>query len=98
MSYVIGGKIKGKTWIEARGIKHRLIFSVNQIKQEPIVKIICSRSRVTTGTRVTVFWPDTAGAVIDVDKIHDLLTQYIWVNPHLTLQFVVDDEVLIPCQ
>ena len=40
MSYVVGGKIKGETWIEARGIKHRLIFSVNQIKQEPIVKNI----------------------------------------------------------
>lgn len=36
MSYVLGGKVRGETWIEARGRKHRLIFSVNQIKQEPI--------------------------------------------------------------
>jgi hypothetical protein len=47
MSYVLGGKIKGETWIEARGRKHRLVFRVNQIKQEPIVRNIRSRSRVT---------------------------------------------------
>ena len=57
MAYVLGGKSKGETWIEARGLKHRIQFSVNQIKQEPIVKNIKSRSRVKTGTRITVFWP-----------------------------------------
>ena len=51
MAYVLGGKIKGETWIEARGLKHRILFTVNQIKQEPIVRNIRSRSRVTTGTR-----------------------------------------------
>ena len=38
MAYVLGGKVKGETWIEARGLKHRILFTVNQIKQEPIVK------------------------------------------------------------
>jgi DNA topoisomerase VI subunit B len=28
MSFIVGGKVRGETWIEARGIKHRLIFSV----------------------------------------------------------------------
>ena len=60
MAYVLGGKGKGETWIEARGLKHRILFIVNQIKQEPIVKNIQSRSRVTTGTRITVFWPAKA--------------------------------------
>ena len=50
MSYVVDGKVRGETWIEARGIKHRLVFSVNQIKQEPLVKDIRSRSRIRTGT------------------------------------------------
>ena len=86
MAYVLGGKIKGETWIEARGVKHRILFTVNQIKQEPIVKNIRSRSRVTTGTRVTMFWPDCCEARIDADEIADLLRQFIWVNPHLTLQ------------
>ena len=38
MAYVLGGKVKGETWIEARGRKHRIMFTVNQIKQEPIVE------------------------------------------------------------
>jgi DNA topoisomerase VI subunit B len=85
MGYVLGGKVKGETRIEARGIKHRLLFTINQIKREPIVNNIRSRSRVTTGTRITVFWPgtDELGLRIDVDgsEINDLLRQFVWVNP-----------------
>jgi Histidine kinase-, DNA gyrase B-, and HSP90-like ATPase len=98
MAYVLGGKGKGETWIEARGRKHRIEFSVNQIKQEPIVKNIKSRSRVTTGTRVTVFWPDNDEAEIDPDEIKDLLVQFIWVNPHLGMQFTVGGKTLIRCR
>ena len=68
MSYVLGGKVKGETWIEARGRKHQLLFTVNQIKQEPIVRNVRSHSRLTTGTRVTLFWPDK----IDANEIAEL--------------------------
>jgi hypothetical protein len=95
MAYVLGGGIRGETWIEARGLKHRIPFTVNQIKQEPIVKNISSRSRITNGTRVTVFWPDTCEAEIDADQIGDLLKQFVWVNPHLTLQFTVDGKSVL---
>ena len=95
MAYVLGGKGEGETWIEARGRKHRILFTVNQIKQEPIVKNITSRSRITTGTRVTVFWPHNDDAVIDRDEIKDLLAQFIWVNPHLTLQLIVNGKTSI---
>jgi hypothetical protein len=110
MAYVLGGKIKGETWIEARGIRHRILFTVNQIKQEPIVRNIRSRLRVRSGTRVTVFWPSDAVSSevddgygwarsveveIDPDAIGELLRQFIWVNPHLTLRFTVDSEVRI---
>ena len=91
MSYVLGGKLKGETWIEARGRKHRLLFTVNAIKQEPIVSNIKSRSRITTGTRITVFWP----VKVDVPAITDLLMQFIWVNPHLTMQFTVNGKIVI---
>jgi Histidine kinase-, DNA gyrase B-, and HSP90-like ATPase len=94
MGYVLGDQAKGETWIEARGVKHRILFTVNQIKQEPIVHDIQSRSRFTTGTRVTVFWPDTDGAIVDPDEITELLRQFIWVNPHLTLQLAVNGETL----
>jgi Histidine kinase-, DNA gyrase B-, and HSP90-like ATPase len=94
MAYVLGDQDKGETWIEARGVKHRILFTVNQIKQEPIVKDIQSRSPVTTGTCVTVFWPDTWKAKIDADEIGELLRQFFWVNPHVTLKFIVDGKTL----
>ena len=94
MGYVLGGKVKGETWIESRGIKHCIRFTVNQIKQEPIVRDYQSASTVTTGTRITVFWPDRH---IDQDQILDLLKQFIWVNPHLTLQFTVNAKTIIRC-
>jgi hypothetical protein len=95
MAYVLGGKCMGETWIEARGRRHRIQFSVNQIKQEPIVRNIRSSSRVKTGTRVTIFWPQHNEAVIDRDEIKNLLTQYIWVNSHLTLQFIADGRSVV---
>ena len=97
MAFVLGGKSKGETWIEARGRKHRIQFSVNKIKQEPLVRNIGSRSRVTTGTRVTMFWPDCYEAKVDTDEISELLNQFTWVNPHLTLRFDVDGKTIIRC-
>jgi hypothetical protein len=98
MSYVLGGKVRGETWIEARGRKHRLIFSVNQIKQEPIVRDLRGRSRVAKGTRVTIFWPDCYEARIDTVEIGELLNQCVWVNPHLTLRYLVDGKTVIDCK
>jgi DNA topoisomerase VI subunit B len=94
MAYVLGDQAKGETWIEARGVKHRIVFSVNQIKQQPIVNDIQVSSRVTSGTRVTVFWPDTDEALTDTDEMRELLNQFIWVNPHLTLRFVADGKTI----
>jgi hypothetical protein len=90
MSYVIGGNVKGETRIEARGHKHRLVFSVNAIKQQPIIRNMRGRSRVRIGTRVTIFWPDTATVRVDAKEIAELLKQFVWVNPHLTLLFTAD--------
>jgi Histidine kinase-, DNA gyrase B-, and HSP90-like ATPase len=106
MGYVLGGKVRGETWIEARGVKHRIPFTVNPIRQEPIVKDIRTRSRIRTGTRVTVFWPskieadddyawrDNDPTEIDHDAISELLREFIWVNPHLTLRFTVDGKTV----
>jgi hypothetical protein len=94
MSYVLSGE-KGETWIEARGRKHRIQFSVNVIKQEPVVRNIRSRSQIRKGTRVIIFWPDTDCAIVDADEIKDLLKQFIWVNPHLDLHFIVNGKTLL---
>ena len=86
---------RGETWIEAGGVKHRIVFSVNQIKQEPVVQDIRSRSSVTLGTRVTVFWPSTDRAKIDPHEIGRLLLQFIAVNPHLSVVFTAKGKTLL---
>jgi hypothetical protein len=111
MAYVLGGKIEGETWIEAHEEKHRILFSVNQIRQEPIISHTLTRSKVTTGTRITVFWPAKAmieykedqddrytqegDAAFKADVIKDLLAEFIWVNPHLTLLFRADGKTVL---
>ena len=109
MAYVLDGKIIGETWIEARGVKHRIQFCVNQINQEPVVSNNQTRSLVTTGTRISVFWPAKAPveyqdedddtqlgeATFQTDAIEDLLSEFIWVNPHLTLLFRVDGKTVL---
>jgi hypothetical protein len=91
MAYVLGTEHKGETWVEARGIKHRILFTVDQIKQEPVVDNIQSPSEITTVTRITVFWPSE----IKPDDIKDLVAEFIWVNPHLTLMFGVDGKTCL---
>jgi hypothetical protein len=93
MAYVLGGRGKGETWIKARGVRHRILFSVNQIRQEPIVQNVRTPSKVTTGTRVTVFWPKDAD--IDETAIAGLLTQFVWCNPHLTLRLGKNSKTLL---
>ena len=52
-------------------------------------------SKVRIGTRVTVFWPDVYQAEVYGNEIADLLTQFVWVNPHLSLRFVIDGKTLL---
>jgi hypothetical protein len=87
MGFVLGDGKTNETWIESRGVKHRVEFSVNQIKQEPIVHDRQTRSKVTTGTRVTVWWPFNVGSRVHPDEILKRINQFIWVNPHLLLSF-----------
>jgi DNA topoisomerase VI subunit B len=96
MAFVLGGKVSGETCIEARGWKHQLIFGVNAIRLEPIVRHVRSRSRFSTGTRVTIFWP--GDETIYTPEIAQLLNAFAWVNPHLALTFIVDGETLLQSQ
>ena len=95
MGFVLGDGKTNETWIEARGVKHRIEFSVNQIKQEPIVRDRQSRSKVTTGTRVTVWWPFNEKSRVYGNEILNDMNQFIWVNPHLLLSFTFNGKELL---
>ena len=94
MAYVLGGKVQGRDL--DRGARHQAPHPVQrqsdqagadrQEYPEPFAgQDRNPRHRVLAGRR----------GLIDVDEISELLTQFIWVNPHLTLQFTVDGKTLI---
>ena len=45
-----------------------------------------------------MFWPDCYQAPIDAAEIAGQLTQFVWVNPHLTFRFVMDGKIVIDCK
>jgi DNA-binding transcriptional regulator YdaS (Cro superfamily) len=94
MGFVLGDGKSNETWVEARGVKHTVEFSVNQIKQEPVVRDRQSPSEVTTGTRVTVWWPFNEKSRINSSEILKRINQFIWVNPHLLLSFTFNGQEL----
>ncbi len=59
MAFALSGQ-RGETIIEAQGLSHRIAFSVDQLRQEPVIAPEVARMPTPAGTTVTVFWPDTA--------------------------------------
>jgi DNA topoisomerase VI subunit B len=87
MGFVLDGN-RGETLIEARGVAHRIVFRVDQIRLEPDIVDEKAVSPVRKGTRITVHWPGVA-ALNDQDLYTAFLrlaSDYAWLNPHLTLR------------
>jgi len=59
MPFALDGA-QGTTLIEAQGAAHRITFAVDHIRQEPKIARSNGPSPVNIGTRVTLFWPDSA--------------------------------------
>jgi DNA topoisomerase VI subunit B len=59
MPFVLDGE-RGRVEIEACGTHHIIDFSVDRIRQCPVVEHRTGTSRIEIGTRITVRWPDSA--------------------------------------
>src|SRR4051812_46371413 len=86
MPYALDGNA-GTVEIEAHGIKHNITFAADVVRQHPVIQHNKGASPVKTGTRVTVYWPETpcsklAGAEARFLQIAD---DYTWLTPHLDL-------------
>ena len=97
MPFAVDGE-RGETVIESRAVKHRIVFSVDKIWQEPRIEHSQEPSLVTSGTRVTVLWPSSACSILDRarGRFLQIAEDYTWANPHLTLTFSWtrdDDEI-----
>jgi DNA topoisomerase VI subunit B len=88
MGFALDGE-RGETIVESRGIKHRIVFTVDPIRQEPDLGHEKEASDVKIGTRITVMWPVSASWLLDEELGRFLQTaeNYITTNPHLTLSF-----------
>ena len=60
MPFALHGET-GQTDIESQGVRHTITFQVDQLRQEPAIAyqpVVVASCK--TGTRVTVWWPDSA--------------------------------------
>jgi DNA topoisomerase VI subunit B len=91
MAFALDGE-SGETVIEARGVAHRIVFSIDRIRREPKITHVREASLVKIGTRVTVQWPDSASSELDDVKAQFLQVadDFTWINPHLTLSLAWD--------
>jgi hypothetical protein len=88
MAFVLDGE-RGETLIEARGIAHRIIFRVDQIRQAPMIEHERSSSPVTSGTKITLRLSSSRYVnLVEYSKAAfvRMVADYTWLNPHLTLR------------
>jgi hypothetical protein len=95
MGFVLSGQ-RNETLIKACGVAHRIIFRVDQIRQEPVIIHEKLASQVRSGTRIDVHWPDIT-LLVDGELHRGILqcirsnfvqiaSDFCWLNPHLTLR------------
>ena len=104
MGYVLqeGEGAASETIIEAHGVAHHILFSVDHIRQEPKIEHTTKASSVVEGTRITVNLPNYSdhddrthgcNAVwCCEDEFLNLAESYAWLNPHLTLRVTWNGE------
>jgi DNA topoisomerase VI subunit B len=93
MGYVLDRKdgsnadAAGVTFIETRGLKHRIEFRVDHINNQPKIAHTVTPSEIKHGTRITVEWPTSEELLQSAEAAFKQLIQgYAWFNPHLTLR------------
>jgi DNA topoisomerase VI subunit B len=86
MPFVLDGE-RGQVEIEARGCRHLIEFTVDQIRQEPMIEHKSEPVNVEIGTRINVRWPDSASAILHEARYQflQIAADYAWLNPHATV-------------
>jgi DNA topoisomerase VI subunit B len=96
----INNEAAGVTFIETRGVKHRIEFRVDHVNNEPKITHTTTPSPIVAGTRITIKWPRESAKWAQRSGEHpglqlleeseqefkQLAESYVWFNPHLTLR------------
>ena len=86
MPFALDGEA-GRVEVDAQGIRHKITFAVDPIRQQPVIQHECGPGLVKSGTRVTVRWPSSASSVLRDAEDHflQILYDFVCLNPHLAL-------------
>ena len=81
----INNEAVGVTFIETRGVKHRIEFRVDHVNNQPKITHTTTPSPIDVGTKITIKWPIEL-RVDRSNRFKQLAESYVWFNPHLTLR------------
>jgi DNA topoisomerase VI subunit B len=86
MPFVLDGAA-GHVKIRTQGLRHRIAFTVDALRQAPVIDHRCEPCDVRNGTSVTVAWPESAGTILAgaEQRFLQIADDYTWLNPHLAL-------------
>jgi DNA topoisomerase VI subunit B len=76
----------GVTFIESRGVKHRIEFRADHVTNQPKITHTAAPSPIDVGTKITIKWPTTELLEWAEQRFKQLAGSYVWFNPHLTLR------------
>jgi hypothetical protein len=87
MPFAFHGEV-GTVGVEAQGTRHTITFRVDQLRQEPAIKLDSAASAREEGTRVTVFWPESACSILEAaeERFLQIADDFGWINPHLRIR------------
>ncbi len=86
MPFVLDGN-QGILDVIASGVRHRIEFTVDPIRQEPVIKHDVDSANRKNGTEICMKWPDSACLILTdaKDRFLQIADDYTWLNPHLRL-------------
>ncbi|HEY1432719.1 MAG TPA: hypothetical protein VGF39_14005 [Stellaceae bacterium] len=84
----------GHVRIESHAAAHDVLFGVDRIRQQPVVRRETMPSIVKNGTHVTVWWPGSACSYLTDAKQRflQMAEDFSWLNPHLRITGQWDDD------
>jgi DNA topoisomerase VI subunit B len=99
MPFCLDGSV-GRVRINANGVSHLIGFSVDHLRQEPVITREIVRTATTAGTTVTVFWPDSASSILAEAKSRfvQIASDFAWLNPHARGALIWDDDALVEAE
>jgi hypothetical protein len=99
MPFCLDGSV-GRVRIDADGLSHRIGFSVDQLRQEPVIALEVASTPTPGGTTVTVFWPDSACSILVAAKSRfvQIASDFAWLDPHARITLFWDGEIKVEAQ